>query len=385
MKTKKWIITTLILCFLAVGAIFSYQYFTRDTISPRVCAPEKPFAKGPIRTAAAEKVPVTQWYDAVGTVQPSVQSRIAAQVSGQVTAVHVNAGDTVKKGQGLVNLDDRQLQSRLSQARESLKTAVSRRDQARQAVQAAMAALEEATSAYERVKKFYALQAATEQDLEQVRSRFHQAAAGLEQARDMVHGAAAGIRGAEDMVAEAKIFLGYTEVRAPADGKVLKQMVEPGDFAMPGSPLIMLRTAGGLRLEAHVRESLIRKVQPGAALQVELATLDKTVEAVVEEVIPVADARSRTFLVKASLPDMVGLYPGMYGKLKIPLEQETLVLIPASAVVRVGQLEMVLVQTPEGCLRQYVKTGNRYNGRVEVLSGLSGGETLQVKEPGNDK
>ncbi|MEZ4579254.1 MAG: efflux RND transporter periplasmic adaptor subunit [Desulfobacterales bacterium] len=142
--------------FMSGGGVrhFYLSVFFKDTISPRVCAPDKPLTPDAGRTVPAERVAVTEWYDAVGTVEPSTQARIAAQVSGQVNVVTVNAGDQVVRGQTLIILDDRQMKARLSQAEQSLQTAISRRDQARQAVQAARAAFAEAESAYNRVKSF---------------------------------------------------------------------------------------------------------------------------------------------------------------------------------------------------------------------------------------
>lgn len=384
MKNKKWIIIALILCFVVVCAVFIFRFFAGDTISPGVHEPEEPFAAA-TRTVQAERIPVTQWYDAVGTVQPSSQARIEAQVSGQVNAVRVNGGDEVVTGQVLVVLDDRQMQARLSQARQALKTAVSQRQQVRQAVHAAQAVLDEAKSAYNRTKKFFAAKAATKQGLEQALSGYLQAKAALKRAEDSVAGSLAGIRMAEEMVVEAEIALGYTEIKAPTDGWILKRLVDPGDLARPGTPLLLLRTGDSLRLEAHVREGLIQAVIPGAQLRVELVTLEQKVDAVVEELIPYADPRSRTFLVKAALPETAGLYPGMYGKLKIPLTEIDLVLIPQAAITEIGQLELVMVKTPAGWRRQYIKTGNLHDGKVEVLSGLFGGETLQLKESGHDE
>jgi HlyD family secretion protein len=291
----------------------------------------------------------------------------------------------VTKDQLLVRLDGRQIQARLSQAGQSLKTAVSQKEQARQSVHAAEAVFAEATSAYNRIKGFFDADAATEQDLEQVRSAYQQAKAALKRAQDGVAGTLAGVRMAEEMVSEAQIALGYTRIKAPSDGSILQRLIDPGDLAMPGKPLLLIRTAGGLRLEAHVREGLIHAVHPGSVFPVELVTLEQTVDAEVNEVIPYADPQTRTFLVKAVLPDLAGLYPGMYGKLHIPLQDMDLVLIPHQTIARVGQLEMVSVKTDSGWQRRYIKTGNRYKGKIEVLSGLSGGEILKVKEPGNDQ
>lgn len=385
MKNKKWIIIPLILGVVAVCLVFILWFVGADTISPGVYEPKEHLAAVATRTVQAERTPVIQWDDAVGTVQPSSQARIEAQVSGQVNAVRVNGDDVVTAGQVLVVLDDRQLQARLSQARQALKTAASQREQARQAVHAAEAAFAQAQSAYKRTQNFFAAKAATEQGLEQALSGYLQAKAALNRAEDGVAGTLAGIRMAEEMVVEAQIALGYTEIKAPTNGRILKRLVDPGDLAMPGKPLLLLRTDGALRLEAHVRESLIQAVHPGAQLRVELVTLEQTVDAVVEELIPYANPQSRTFLVKAALPEIVGLYPGMYGKLKIPLTKIDLVLIPQAAITEVGQLELVMVKTPQGWKRQYIKTGKMHADKVEVLSGLFGGETLKLKEPGHDE
>jgi multidrug efflux pump subunit AcrA (membrane-fusion protein) len=60
------------------------------------------------------------------------------------------------------------------------------------------------------------------------------------------------------------------------------------------------------------------------------------------------------------------------------------ILIPQNAVRRVGQLELVSVKTEDGWQRRYIKTGKVYGDQVEVLSGLSGHETLLTQEPGKN-
>ena len=385
MKTEKRIlIPAVAVCAIAV-LLGLLRLFSKDEIPPGKMRPETAGISRDVRTARAQVETVTQWYDAVGTVEPRTKARIEAQVSGQVNEVRVAAGDPVTPGEVLVVLDDRRMQSRLSQARQSLKTASARREQARQAVNSAEAAFVEAESAYNRIKKFFDAEAATEQDLEQAKSRYLQAQAALRRARDGLAGASAGVRMAEDRVREAKIALGYTEIKAPAEGRVLKRLVDPGDLAMPGKPLLLLRTKGGLRLEAYVRESLVSRVQPGARLPVRLTTLQKTVKGEVEELIPYADPRTRTFLVKTKLPDLSGLYPGMYGKLRIPYQEVEAVLVPLAAVQEVGQLALVHVKSDEAGQwdRRYIKTGNVHGDRVEVLAGLSGGETVRLKGSGH--
>ena len=178
------------------------------------------------------------------------------------------------------------------------------------------------------------------------------------------------------MVNESAISIEYTRILAPEDGVVLKRFVEPGDLALPGKPLVALRTSGALRLEAYVREGLITRVTPGTALEVDIETLDRLVAATVEEIVPYADPNSRTFLVKVGMPPVEGLYPGMFGKLRIPVGRQRIVTVPVDAVRRVGQLELVQVKVGDDWQTRHVKTGARRGDTVEILSGLDGTETI---------
>jgi RND family efflux transporter MFP subunit len=385
MKKRRWYLIPLFAGVALAAAVLLFFVFTGDRVPPGRTGPGAEPPERGTKTVEARIEAITEFHDAVGTVKPRAEARIEAQVSGQVTSVRVHAGSRIERGDLLVLLDDRSMRARLSQARQALHTAEAQKLQARQAVASAEAALTESESAYRRIERFFEAEAATEQELEQARSRYLQSRAGLGRAEEGLSAAQAGERRAREMVQEAKVALGHTRVQAPADGEVIERLVDPGDLAMPGKPLLLLRTSAELRLEAHVRESLIPKVHPGARLQVNLTTLGVTVASTVEEIIPYADPHTRTFLVKSRLPETPGLYPGMYGKLRIPFRQIRIVLVPRAAVYEVGQLRFVRIRTPEGWQRRYIKTGDLYEDAVEVLSGLSGGEVLAVKEPGDEQ
>jgi len=330
----------------------------------------------PVQTIAAEVREVDQIYEAVGTVRPKSETRIEARVTGQVLDVQVRPGDHVDKGALLVSLDSRQATSRMDQAEQALKTAEAGREQARHALEATRAGFKQPRASYNRVQRLFTSQAATAKDLEGVESTFHKAEAGVKGAEEALAVAEAGIFQARALVNENAISIEYTRILAPEDGIVLQRFVEPGDLALPGRPLVALRTSGALRLEAYVREGLITRMTPGAALQVNIETLGRLVTATVEEIIPYADPNSRTFLVKATIPPVEELYPGMFGRLLIPVGRQRIVTIPWSAVRRVGQLELVRVKTDDGWQARHVKTGVRLGDDVEILSGLDGTETI---------
>ena len=361
---------------LCVAAAWMLLLSGCDKIEPGAfTAVEKaPFT--PAQTATAKVRETDQVYEAVGTVRPKTESSIEARVTGQVLNVQVSPGDQVSKGALLVTLDSRQMTSRLDQAKQALKTAEAGREQARHALDGARAGFKQAQANYNRVKSYFESQAATAQDLEAAESTFRQAEAGVKRAEEGLAAAGAGILQARGVVNESEISIGYTRILAPEDGVVLKRFVEPGDLALPGKPLVALRTSGVLRMEAYVREGLITRVAPGASLEVDIETLDKLVAATVEEIVPYADPDSRTFLVKAAMPPVEGLYPGMFGKLRIPVGLQRIVTVPWPAVRRVGQLELVHVQVGDGWQTRHVKTGVRLGDAVEILSGLDGTETI---------
>ncbi len=342
--------------------------------------PRAPQEQSGFRTATVEVQTITEWYDAVGTVVPKTQARIEPRIAAQVNEVLVQAGDEVERGEPLIQLEDDRLMSKLSQARQSLQSAISRREQARQGVNSAEAAFSQAKSAFARIERFYEAQASTEQEFEEARSRFLQAQAALQRAEDGLSGAAIGVRLAEEMVEEATIALAYATITAPAAGKILKRLVDPGDMAMPAKPLLILRTAGGLQLEASVREGLMGTIRLGDTRSVELPTIGRTVDATVAEIVPFIDPLTRTFLVKASLPEAESIYPGMYGKLLIPVADTQVILVPRAAVRQIGQLELVLVGGEgDSVERRFIKTGRLHDDKFEVLSGLNGGEQVLLE------
>ena len=334
----------------------------------------------PESTAAAELTLLPRLYDAVGTVQAKTDVRVEAQVTGRVLEVLVRPGDKVAKGDPLVVLDDRASQARLERSRQAQASATSMTGQAKDALASAKAAHDKAESTFRRMSQLFEQKVVTAEEVEKAESDYLQAKAGLNQAEQGVTAAQARAREAGKLVQEAEIDLGYTTIIAQESGEVARRLVEPGDLAFPGKELLTLHTGGSLHLEAMVRESLIARIRLGETLSVKVDALsgDESLSGVVEEIEPLADPLTRSFLVKVRLPERPGLYPGMFGRLMVPLGEEQTVLVLENAVIRVGQLETVMVKTEQGWQPVYVRTGRLVDDRVEILSGLSGGEIVGI-------
>lgn len=341
----------------------------------------------PKHTATAEQRTIDETYEAVGTVRPRTETRIEAQVTGRIRSMKATAGDLVERGTVLAELDDREYVARMEQAKQALASAMSAREQSRQAINESQAAFSRAQSQYRRSKQLYAEKAISSHELEAAEADFLQTEARLAQARDGLAAARAKVKSAQQRLEEVEIALEYTVVRAPEAAEVARRMAEPGDLAVPGKPLFILQsagnTAGALRLEAHVRESLIGAVRVGRTMRVALAPLDAKVDGIVEEVVPAADPTTRTFLVKVSLPPVTGLYPGMFGRLLVPSGSRTVILVPRAAITRVGQLEALTIRDGEAWHSIYVKTGDDHGDKVEILSGLRDGDEVALPGGGN--
>ncbi|BBD09861.1 efflux RND transporter periplasmic adaptor subunit [Desulfovibrio ferrophilus] len=356
--------------------------FQSDTLAPGHVAKSGPARQPPQVTTVAHLQQMTEVIESVGTVRPRTETRIEAQVTGKVREVRVRAGDVVKRGEPLIILDDRELTSRRVQAEQSFQSAKAKREQARQAISEAQAGNSKAVAQFQRIQKLFKDKAVTSREMDQAEADYRQALSRLEQAREGLIGAESEARRAAEALEETRIALGYTVIRAPEDMQVARRSVEPGDLAIPGKALLVVQTAGAMRLEAFVREGLIRRVRPGVEMNIVIPALERTARGVVEEVLPSADPATRTFLVKVALPDIPGLHPGMFGRLLVPAGKRNAVLVDVNAIRRVGQLESVLLQDKGSWTWIYVKTGEHQGNEVEILAGLSGGETVGL--PGAD-
>lgn len=314
-----------------------------------------------------------------GSIRPKTESKIESQIQAQVLNVHVSHGSKVKKGDLLITLDNRSFKLRLSRAKESLKEASAFESQSKEEIKRTKAVFDQAKSNYIRIKKYYETEAATKIDLERANALYLQAMANLKKSKKGLVAAKAGIRSAKEQVKEAYVSLGFTKIKAPESGKILRKMTEPGDLALPGRPLLIIQTKGGLILEAFVGEGFIKNTSKGDEVVVVIDSLEKEVKGIIDEVVPYADINTRTFLVKVTIPHLNGVYPGMYGRLFIPAMERKAVVIPGDFLLKTGQLEMVYLKSGDDWLKVHIKTGIKTDKGIEVLSGLIAGDKVGIR------
>jgi RND family efflux transporter MFP subunit len=303
--------------------------------------------------ATAERVEIPRRVEVHGIVEAEKTAAISSRVSAMITRVLVKPGDAVSRGQVLIRIDPQTADGQLAQARGALAQA--------------QAALALAERNFERFTALAATDAASELEVDQARMQHEQALGAVEQARG-------AIQAAQSVAAESR-------VTAPFSGRIVRKMVDVGDLAAPGRPLLLLESEGPRLLVLSVPESLMNEaaLAIGDLLPIRFDARPELglLEAEVVEMTPAADPVSHSFDIKLSLSD-VDIASGSSGRGWIPTAVREAVLAPTRALLQVGGMTLVVAKTTEDVTSSRVVTlGESVDDeRIEVLSGLAGGEVL---------
>lgn len=347
-----------------------------------------------LKTETLQPLLVDDYYEAVGTVQAKNRSVIAAKVMGNIVALHVREGDTVRAGQTLIEIDNRdagiQLQKTQAGMRESQDSLeeVERNIRAAESSRAAAQANEVlAKSTFNRYEKLFQRRSISPQEFDEVRTKYEIAKAESERAEQLLEVAtvrrklmAARIDQAKADVANARVYVGYSRIAAPIDGIVVSKQSDVGYMATPGMPLLTIESNSRYQLHASVEESKLGMVHLNDQVHVVLEALgNMDLMGAVEEIVPAADPATRSYVVKIGLANVgdIHLRSGLYGKARFVTGQRKILSVPQTAIAQQGQLAGVFVVDQSGVARlRLVKTGRVIGDRVELLSGLNEGEEI---------
>ena len=361
----------------------------------RKAQPEPPAAiLSGLKTETLQTSLVDDYYEAVGTVQARNRSVVAAKVMGNIVALHVREGDSVRAGQTLIEIDNRdagiQLQKTQAGMRESQDSLeeVERSIRAAESGRAAAKANESlAMSTFQRYQTLFERHSVSPQEFDEVRARYEVAKAESERAERLLQATVARqnqmkarIDQAKADVANARVYVGYSRIAAPIDGVVVSRQADVGYLATPGMPLLTIENNSRYQLYASVEESRLGTIHLNDQVHVLLEALANTeLNGTVEEIVPAADPATRSYIVKIALPNTgdIHLRSGLYGKARFVAGQRKILSVPQTAVTQQGQLVGVFVVDQSGVARlRLVKTGRVYGNQVELLSGLNEGEEI---------
>ena len=289
------------------------------------------------RTLALRPVPLALPAEAI--VEAVSQAVVAAQVSGRVLEMRVDAGQTVRRGEVLLRLD----------AREAAESAA-----------AAKAALINARANYERVKSLN-------------QQKFVSQAA-VDKARAELDAAQANSGGALASQSHATIT-------APMSGIVAARHTEAGEMAAPGKALLTIFDPRSLRVVASVPQFKLAELRTAARAWVEFPELGRRIESGDITILPTVDQQTHVVQVRIKLPPEAAFaVPGMAARVHFVTGEASRLTVPAGAILRRGEVASVYVVAADGrlSLRQLRLGDAVADGEIEVLAGLRPGESVAL-------
>lgn len=258
-----------------------------------VAAPEIPAVGNPVESAEEAGAPRGDGaLFATGTLFPKAEAQLGPKMSGVLSAVKVEQGDKVKKGQLLFQLEGGQTALSVKQAKNLL--------------DAAKVALRSAETDYNRTKELFDRGSVAPATFDQVQARYD--------------GAKAQVAQAEVALSMAQKASSDTTVRSPIDGVVTQKLKSVGETVtmMPPTIVVVVQDVSELELRARLPERALSKLQPGTRIIVRLPALGVERLVPVERVNPSIDMLTRTVEVVAKLDNSDGLLkPGMLADIDV--------------------------------------------------------------------
>lgn len=332
-----------------------------------------------VTTALVRSTTITDAFEAGGVVRARTTAALSARLVAPVLEVRVAPGDRVRAGQVLVTLDGRDLQAQSRVATAATAAASNGVSAAEAEVRSAEASLTLARVTYERIAALHAKRSATAQELDQATAAFHGAQSHVQATSARVKEAASvseRARAASDAAQATESFLRLT---SPFDGLVTEKMVEPGNMATPGQPLLRVEDTRGFRVDVRVDESRAARLFAGATVDVVLddEPARPILAGTVSEVSRTVDADERASLIKVDLPADTAVRSGAYARVRLPAgTSRSALMVPTEALLTQGQVTSVFVVENHIARLRLVRLRDR-----EVLAGLAEGDVVIVSPP----
>ena len=281
--------------------------------------------------------------------EPGGEAALTASAAGSITRITKRLGDPVRAGETLALVSSREAaQISADRSVASAKADLARKNLARE-------------------KRLFEQKVSPRQDYETAQAEV--AVAEAEARRAATAAGASAVSG------------GYVAVVSPISGRVTAMTASLGAFVAPETELFRISDPAKIQVDASVTAADARRVQPGDQAIVE-TTSGETRTAVVRSVTPGVNEETRSATVVLTLTGGAGLLqPGQLVRARITSRQSTSsgIVVSEEAVQTVNGNDVVFVRTKEGFRVQHVLVGQRSGGRVVIVDGLKGGETLAVK------
>ena len=337
----------------------------------------------PVATVRAEQGSVALLISGPGAMQARVPVTVSSRITAGVRQVDADVGESVKRGQLLAVLDDRDLAARRGAAGAQQEVLARNIEAARASVAKAKADQELARSKHRRDAELMRSGFVSHSALEASEAALHAAQANLDNARQTLAARLAERKSVQHEVRYADALLSHTRITAPSDGVVIQRMAEAGDTVVPGSPIFRLADPATLWIAAYVDESLVGRVKLGQPASIRLRT-GETLTGKVARIAHQSDAATRELEVDVAFDSPPRRFAiDQEAEVTIRAGADSGIVVPLRALVRdrAGRQGVLVVSGGRTVFRP-VETSTADAKRVIVRKGLSAGERVVASAAG---
>jgi membrane fusion protein, multidrug efflux system len=297
---------------------------------------------------------------------------VAPRTAGRLLSVSVQLGDSVRRGQVIAKVEDREIAEQVNQAEASMEVS-------RATIRQREADLKVAELNFDRSKNLFSRQLLAKQALDDAESRYLAAVAQVDLAK-------AQQSQNEARLQELKFNLQNTVITSPVDGFVGKRNVDPGAMVSTNTAIASVVEISRLKLVVNVVEKDLRMVTAGDVGVVEVdAYPGEKFNGRIARVAPVLDPATRTAPIEIEIPNRDNrLKPGMYARITLTIEErKNALLAPKAAVVDFENKRGVWVPNEER-RAQFVPVTLGIEGpeQIEIVAGLKEGDRFVVAGAG---
>jgi HlyD family secretion protein len=375
-------------------------------------------SKGEVEVETTQPVyrTIVETVAANGKIQPETEVKISADVSGEITDLYVQEGDTVEEGQLLLKIDEDLYVTAVDRAKANLNSSRSSLNTNQALVSQAESRFLEARLLYERNKKLLEDGVISQAEFDNISTTYNVAKSEVEAAKERVLAARYGVQNAQATLKEALKNLSLTKIFSPSDGVVSQLNSEKGERVvgtaqMQGTEIMVISNFNNMEVQVDVNENDILEVSRGNTVIVEVDAYDgRQFKGIVTEIAKsaiggltqqmnsdqITNFEVKIRILKSSYEDLLDVTDspflrGMSASVEIQTDvQKDVLALPIEAVTTRPRYdstsqkeeldEVVFVKNGNQAAKQVVTTGIQDNRYIRVVTGLSDSVTV-VKGP----
>ena len=316
-----------------------------------------------------------------GTLEARVQTVVSTKISGRISALLSDQGDSVQKGDILARLDDSELQQQVEIARSANEAAKAAVDRALSDTVRAQAILDQASLEYQRNAKLYANKTIPVNEMDRAKMSLRVAEAELSSVTAKVMETRKNLTLSTNTLDYHLARLEDTVIRAPFSGLVIRRDRDPGDIVVPGTSIFLIISLDKLWVRAWVDESEMSKLSEGQPARILFRSQpDTDFSGSVARLGRETDRETRQFIVDVLVNDLpVNWSVGQRADVFIQTSQnEEALVLPADLLLRNENGLGVFTAEQQKAVWHEVKIGLHGRDKVEILDGLSEGDIVVV-------